>query len=305
MPGSAGSARPPDATEVIARAKGGARALPGSRASTAHGDPIQIFRRYEKAADPQWEQFRDSGGVGTSPADVMGAIDLGGDSAKAGEQVVGDLLSAGPYEAISYEDPWGTVTSTTGDYFGTESTRYLEEEGFYDRLGYTYANLGEAPSTSLVSSVGTGPADITQSPTATTNPDRPRTVAAGYDNQRKVLTTVFRDGTFYNYYGVSSLEWGNFKRARSKGRFIRLYLDGKTRGTASMGGVPQAHQELLYKVARTTQVMRGGLQPGQSSRSKRGGTGKYAYGRSGTSTSGGRRYAASKARAAAWTRYAK
>jgi len=257
----------------------------------AHGDPVTIFRRYEKAADPQWEQFRDSGGAGASPADVMGVIDLAGDSASAGEQVVGDLLASGPYEAMSYEDPWGTVTTTTGGFFAGESTRYLEDEGFYDRLGYTYSNLGSPPSTSLVSSVGTGPADITQSPTSTTNPNRPRTVAAGYDTQRKVLTTVFRDGTFYNYYGVSSLEWGNFKRARSKGRFIRLYLDGKTRGTASMGSVPQAHQELLYKVARTTQVMRGGLQSGHSATSGRGGTGKYAYGRSGSKESGGRVYA--------------
>lgn len=264
---------------------------PGSRSATAHGDPVQIFRRYEKAADPAWERFTDPGGAGTSPADVMGTIDLAGPDAAAAENVVGDLLSVGPYEAMSYEDPWGTVTTTTGGYFAEESTRYLEEEGFYDGVGYRYANMGEAPSTALVSSVGTGPADITQSPTATTNPDRPRTVAAGYDKQRKVLTTVFRDGTFYNYYGVSALEWGNFKRARSKGRFIRLYLDHKTRGTASMGAVPQAHQELLYKVARTTQVLRGGLQKGQSAKSKRGGTGRYAYGRSGTSTSGGREYA--------------
>ena len=261
----------------------------------AHGDPITIFRRYEKAADPQWEQFRDSEGMGTSPAAVMGAIDLGGDSVRAGEQVVGDLLSSGPYEAISYEDPWGTVTSTTGDYFATESTRYLEEEGFYDRLGYSYTfdptRGGAEAGAAVVSSVGTGPADITQSPTATTNPNRPRTVAAGYDSQRKVLTVVFRDGTFYNYYGVSALLWGNFKRAKSKGRYIRLYLDGQTRGTASMGAVPQAHQELLYKVARTTQVMRGGLQPGMSPTSKRGGTGKYEYGRSGSKESGGRAYA--------------
>ena len=102
---------------------------------------------------------------------------------------------------------------------------------------------------------------------------------------------IFRDGTFYNYYSVSGLEWGNFKRARSKGRFIRLYLDGKTRGTASMGAVPEAHQELLYKVARTTQAMRGGYQTGQKVGSKRGtGTGRYTYGKSGTSTSGGRSY---------------
>ena len=43
------------------------------------------------------------------------------------------------------------------------------------------------------------------------------------------MTVIFRDGTFYNYYSVSGLEWTNFKRARSKGRFIRMYLDAKTK----------------------------------------------------------------------------
>jgi hypothetical protein len=260
----------------------------------AHGDPAAVYRRYEQAADPQWEQFQDSSGTGTSPTDVMGMIDLaGGDAAAEG------LLRAGPYEAIPiFEDPTGTTTSmTSSEFFREYATKYLEDEGFYDGIGYTYSNMGRAPDTTLVSSVGTGPADITQSPTSTTNPARPRTVAAGYDSSRKVLTTIFRDGTFYNYYGVSGLEWGNFKRARSKGRFIRLYLDGKTRGAASMGAVPEAHQELLYKVARTTQVMRGGYQAGQKVGSKRGsGTGKYAYGKSGSSTSGGRVYGRSTGR---------
>jgi hypothetical protein len=201
----------------------------------------------------------------------MGMIDLaGGDEAAAG------LLSAGPYEVIPiYDGDIEYGTQTTAEYFRDESSRYLEDEGFYDKIGYGYSNLGTAPSTSLVSSVGTGPADITVSPTSTTNPDRPRTVAAGYDRSRKVLTVVFRDGTFYNYYSVSGLEWGNFKRARSKGRFIRLYLNNKTRGTASMGSVPEAHQELLYKVARTMQTLHGGYQKGQKIGSKRGGRGMY------------------------------
>lgn len=286
MPSSSGSARPPDAAEVIARAKGGARVAPGSRAATAHGDPATVYRRYEQAADPQWEQFQSSSGTGTHPADVMGMIDLAGGDAAAEE-----LLAAGPYEAIPiFDDPTGSPI-TTGEYFREYASRFLEDEGFYDRIGYGYANLGTAPSTALVSSIGTGPADITVSPTSTTNPARPRTVAAGYDSQRKVLTTIFRDGTFYNYYGVSGLEWGNFKRARSKGRFIRLYLDGKTRGTASTGAIPEAHQELLYKVARTAQVMKGGYQKGQKVGSKRGtGTGRYTYGKSGSSSSGGRVY---------------
>lgn len=282
MPSSSGSKRPPDASEIIAKAKGGARVAPGSRAAMAHGDPTSIYDKYKSAADPTWEQFKDSEGVGTSPSDVMGMIDLhGGDEAAQG------LVSMGAYEAIPMFDE-GTVTS--GEFFRDYANRFLEEEGFYDGLGYGYANLGEAPGTALVSSIGTGPADITQSPTSTTNPQRPRTVAAGYDNSRKVLTTVFRDGTFYNYYGVSGLEWGNFKRARSKGRFIRMYLDAKTRGTASMGSVPQAHQELLYKVARTAQVMKGGYTGAQKIGTKRGTGGKYAYGKSGTSTSGGRTY---------------
>lgn len=286
MPSSSGSKRPPDAADVIAKAKGGARVAPGSRAAMAHGDPTSIYSRYEQAADPQWEQFQDSSGVGTSPSDVMGMIDLqGGDAAAA------ELMKVGPYEAIPiFEDPTGTTTVTSGEFFKEYATRFLEDEGFYDGLGYGYANLGAAPSTALVSSIGSGPADITYSPTSTTNPERPRTVAAGYDNSRKVLTTVFRDGTFYNYYGVSGLEWGNFKRSRSKGRFIKMYLDAKTRGTASMGSIPEAHQELLYKVARTAQVMKGGYTGAQKIGSKRGTGGKYAYGRSGTSTSGGRTY---------------
>ena len=285
MPSSSGSARPPDATEIIARARGGARVAPGSRAATAHGDPTSTFNRYKQAADPQWEQFQNAAGEGASPLDVMGMIDLAG-----GEHAAEELLSRGAFEAIPVDDdPSGSVTS--GEYFREYASRFLEEEGFYDRLGYGYTNYGDAPSTALISSIGTAPADITQSPTSTTNPDRPRTVAAGYDKARKVLTVIFRDGTFYNYYAVSGLEWGNFKRARSKGRFIRLYLDAKTRGPASTGMIPQAHQELLYKVARTSQVMKRGYTGSQKVGSKRGsGTGRYAYGKSGSSASGGRVY---------------
>lgn len=300
MPSSSGSARPPDASEIIARATGGARVAPGSRAATAHGDPTAIYNKYKQAADPQWEQFQNAGGEGASPLDVMGMIDLAG-----GEHAAEELLSRGPYEAIPIfdDDPSGSTTVTSGEYFREYASRYLEEEGFYDRLGYTYANYGDPPSTALISSIGTAPADITQSPTSTTNPARPRTVAAGYDKSRKVLTVIFRDGTFYNYYGVSGLEWGNFKRARSKGRFIRLYLDAKTRGAAATGMIPEAHQELLYKVARTAQVMKGGYQTGQKVGSKRGsGKGRYAYGKSGSSTSGGRVYGRATGRYRATTK---
>lgn len=252
----------------------------------AHGDPASIYRKYEQAADPQWEQFQNTAGEGASPTDVMGMIDLAG-----GEHAAEGLLAAGPYEAIPFDEGMGF---TVGDYFREESSRYLEDEGFYDKIGYGYSNRGEAPSTALVSSIGTSPADITYSPTSTTNPARPRTVAAGWDRSRRVMTVVFRDGTFYNYYSVSGLEWNNFKRSRSKGKFIRTYLDAKTRGVAAMGTVPQAHQELLYKVARTAQVMKGGYTGRQKVGTKRGLGGRYEYGRSGSSTSGGRVYRRSK-----------
>lgn len=57
--------------------------------------------------------------------------------------------------------------------------------------------------------------------TSTTNPDRPRTTAAGYDTKNEILTVVFRDGTWWNYYGVSPEMWGEFVSAPSKGEYLR------------------------------------------------------------------------------------
>jgi len=73
-------------------------------------------------------------------------------------------------------------------------------------------------------------AELTDSPTSTTNPQRPRTYAAGYNSKTRTLSVVFRDGTPWNYYEVTPLEWGNFLRSKSKGRFIKLYLDAKPYG---------------------------------------------------------------------------
>ena len=100
-----------------------------------------------------------------------------------------------------------------------------------------------------------GPAAITQRPTATSNPKRPRTVAAGYDKVRKTLTLVFRDGTFYNYYEVSPQMWATFKSLPSKGAYIKRYLDRKPRGEAEMSYVSKNAQELLYRVSRTNQIL--------------------------------------------------
>lgn len=119
-------------------------------------------------------------------------------------------------------------------------------------------------------------ADLSVIPTATTNPDRPRTLAAGYDKKLQTLTVMFRDNNdgegpiLYNYYDVDPLTWSNFKRARSKGRFILAYLDSHDRGRPTAGSVSQPTREFLGDVASEYQDAQGGLQPGHSAKSKRG-----------------------------------
>jgi KTSC domain len=101
-------------------------------------------------------------------------------------------------------------------------------------------------------------------PTSSTQYQRPRTVAAGYDANRQTMTVVFRDGTFYNYYEVSAGEWESFHASYSKGRpwlnkkNKNQAQDGlfvnKPRGNAGdMEDVDPKIREALYRVARTQQ----------------------------------------------------
>ena len=109
---------------------------------------------------------------------------------------------------------------------------------------------------------------LNQVPTSSTNPSRPRTVAAGYDPKTKTMTVVFRDGTFYNYYEVTPGEWLNFSTSYSKGKpwlnkgFAngRQAYDGlfisKPHGVADAGQIDPAVREQLYRVARSQQLYR-------------------------------------------------
>jgi len=108
------------------------------------------------------------------------------------------------------------------------------------------------------------PAPITVVPTSTTNPERPRTVAAGYDADEEKLTVVFRDGTFYNYYEVDENEWAAFKANRSKGAIIYRMLDFKPRGPADVSSVSQAAREAYYRFSRGAQVHSKGKAKGQT-----------------------------------------
>lgn len=61
-------------------------------------------------------------------------------------------------------------------------------------------------------------------PTTSSNPEKPRTIKAGYDYKNNKMIVVFRDGTWWQYNGVPVEIWEGFKGASSKGRY--LYTSG-------------------------------------------------------------------------------
>jgi hypothetical protein len=125
------------------------------------------------------------------------------------------------------------------------------------KTGWTFKGTAVAPSA------------LYDLPTSTTNWRRPRTVAAGYDynpdEDTGVLTVVFRDGTFYNYYDVPPSVWIEFHDSFSKGPMLNRKtknggqaIDGKLlsykHGPADMSALSPKAQEFLYKAARTVQI---------------------------------------------------
>jgi hypothetical protein len=108
------------------------------------------------------------------------------------------------------------------------------------------------------------PAVLTDIPTSSTNVRRPRTVAAGYDEKREVLTVMFRDGTLFNYYNVSPSEWKTFHNSYSKGPLLNLYSKGQynpgflllaphSYGPADVSNVSPEVLANIYRVARSSQ----------------------------------------------------
>jgi len=81
----------------------------------------------------------------------------------------------------------------------------------------------------------------TLSTTTSSNPEKPRTVKAGYDFKEEKLIVVFRDGTWWEYRGVPEYIWYDFVAAESKGRFLRESgLDSWTdMGPADVNSMPK------------------------------------------------------------------
>lgn len=61
--------------------------------------------------------------------------------------------------------------------------------------------------------------------TTSTNPERPRTIAAGYDPNNAIVRVTFRNGVTYEYLGVSPRIWSTFQRAPSPGQYINQVLN--------------------------------------------------------------------------------
>lgn len=140
---------------------------------------------------------------------------------------------------------------------------YMESGKFYLPKSY---DVSQTASQEVVDEAGGDKVAFVQwdVPTSSTNYQRPRTVAAGYDEERQVMTVVFRDGTFYNYYEVTPTEWEAFHASYSKGKpwlnrknkyqaSDGLFID-KPRGDAGdMQDMKPQIREALYRVARTQQ----------------------------------------------------
>lgn len=176
-------------------------------------------------------------------------------------RAMGTRLSAKDVNRIVdlWEDPGFVVDLTKGRAGQGGPGSYYNPD-----RGANYANEAAIPVNPGVSGTRTSPSPISEIPTTTINPMRPRTVAAGWEAENKrsifgTLTVVFRDGTYYNYYEVPKMVWTSFKGASSKGRFIKANMDGQyPRGAADIAGLDARVRALLYRYSATSQGFLGG-----------------------------------------------
>ena len=178
------------------------------------------------------------------------------------------LLNAN--ESMRYYNPQSTKSASSRNLAGQalapgldSDVYYIDSQGqFVDRSVYRQSYDVDEDTGELIIPGEQGPqqgesdapAPLSVVPTSTSNPERPRTVAAGYDKSREVITVVFRDGTFYNYYEVSPVQWQAFKARISKGQYIYQELDYHPRGPANVNSIPSYARQSLYKLTRALQL---------------------------------------------------
>lgn len=234
------------------------------------------------------QSFQQQGGVAENPFAPLPQPSPRGLSARSGAFI----------EAYSvFNDMTGTPTGRT-KYEQLDASKYGYETtaGTYYEAPFInpanpqqprYSNTaGTLPGAGPARNRTEAPAAMSIVPTSTSNPFRPRTVAAGwepYDDNPSVgkLSVIFRDGTYYNYYDVTDAEWSRFKAETSKGPMLNPnpvpgFLMYKPRGEARVDFMSEQAQKTQYQIARTAQSVymtdtqrRQGLRPGRAGRPRK------------------------------------
>ena len=153
--------------------------------------PIGLVKQVSPGANPA-ERFRQAGVLARNTP------------------IVPDSLRRDP----STGETWDLPAKWDIDrFFKDESLDYYDESGG----GYLYTNNAANPVApfSPGSGTDTSPAPISVNPTASINPNRPRTVAAGWEERggkdMGTMTVIFRDGTLYNYYDDTANAWRHIR----------------------------------------------------------------------------------------------
>ena len=196
-----------------------------------------------------------------------------------GEEFKGVSVTATKAEFSAMSNAW-LENDTSMDYYDPKKYSNWAGEDYVNDKGYapgrttyeiidTRFNLDDEknwriPGDQPDEMEDTSPAEFSLVPTSTSNPQRPRTVAAGYDEYEEKLTVMFRDGTIYNYYEVTPSEWNKFKANRSKGAVIHSLLDFKPRGYADQSSMSKQAREAFYRFSRGIQTVKGGKATGQT-----------------------------------------
>lgn len=230
-----------------------------ARVSKGRGSPKRVA--LPSAAELLFQMRNDLGDAGFESIPIS--------SSKAEFRKVKELMEDDQNEIFSqynpteYQNLAGLPAETYDQYYDRGGKKFSRQ--FYEVIALEDEDIDYVPGfQGPQNEEDTSPADLTLIPTSSTNPERPRTVAAGYDEDEEKLTVMFRDGTLYNYYEVSKGEWQAFKANKSKGVYIYSVLDFKPRGYADDTSIGRRERQALYRFARGVQSYKGGKIKGQS-----------------------------------------
>lgn len=234
------------------------------------------------------QAFQEAGGVQGNAFAALPAPSPRGLNARSGAFIEGYAV---------FNDLTGEVSGRTKYDLNAMNMGYDVTAGDFYKQPYInaanplmprYQNLaGQLPGSGAALDRADGPAALSVVPTSTSNLHRPRTVAAGWQENPDTpdvgkLTVVFRDGTYYNYYDVTKSEWDRFKSAPSKGPMLNPrptpgFLMYKSRGEATVDFMSQQAQETQFRVAMAAQQVyqsdseaKQGLKAGRAGRPRKG-----------------------------------